>query len=147
MSKQVVIFAVCLAILNLSAPTMARAELVGTLQAVESHTRAEDLAKVSAALARSEVRAKFVELGVDPAAVDARVALKPGDLPARPDLDRYMTAAAGFEVVGRPDDARLAYQAALRHWPDAALPRLGLANLAATGARMGPTVRQPVICD
>lgn len=74
MSKQAVIFAVCLAILNLSAPTMARAELVGTLQAVESHTRAEDLAKVSAALARSEVRAKFVELGVDPAAVDARVA-------------------------------------------------------------------------
>lgn len=61
----------------------------------------------------------------------AIVVLRPGDLPATPDLERYMSAAASFEAVGRPEDARAAYLAAAQHWPEAALPRLGLANLAA----------------
>ena len=41
-----------------------------------------------------------------------------------------MTAAAGLEAVGLLHDAAPAYDAAARHWPDAALPRLALANLA-----------------
>ncbi len=74
MTQKALVFALCLAILNLSSPSVAQAGLVGTLQAVESHTRAQNLATVNAALARDEVRAKFLELGVNPAAGDARVA-------------------------------------------------------------------------
>jgi len=64
----------CLAMLNLGSPLVARAELVGTLQAVQASTRAQDLATVNSALARAEVRAQFAALGVEPAQVDARVA-------------------------------------------------------------------------
>jgi hypothetical protein len=59
------------------------------------------------------------------------VALEPGALPADPDLERYMAAAAGLEAVGRLDAAEQAYRTADARWPDAALPALGLANIAA----------------
>jgi hypothetical protein len=74
MSKHLIVYALCLALLNVGSPLVARAELGGTLQAVEASTRAQDLAAVSATLARQEVRAQFAALGVDPAQVDARVA-------------------------------------------------------------------------
>jgi hypothetical protein len=61
----------------------------------------------------------------------AVVALEPGTLPTRPDLIRYMEAAAGLEATGQAARARLAYEAAAKHWPNEPLPRLGLANLAA----------------
>lgn len=60
----------------------------------------------------------------------AMVALPPGSLPANPDFARYMEAAAGLEAVGRTDAAARAYEAAAAQWPDAALPLVGLANLA-----------------
>jgi tetratricopeptide (TPR) repeat protein len=56
--------------------------------------------------------------------------LRPGELPARPLLEPYMEAAAGFEALGRHDDAERAYAAAAAAWPESALPRLGLANVA-----------------
>ena len=74
MRNRFVIYFVCLAMLNLGSPLVARAELIGTLQAVEASTRAQDLATVNSALARDQVRAQFVALGVDPAQVDTRVA-------------------------------------------------------------------------
>jgi hypothetical protein len=74
MGKHLIVYALCLALLNVGSPLVARAELVGTLQAVEASTRAQDLAAVSATLAREEVRAQFAALGVDPAQVDARLA-------------------------------------------------------------------------
>ena len=75
MSKRFVVYVMCLAMLNLGSPLVARAELVGTLQAVQaSSTRAQDLATVNSALARAEVRAQFAALGVEPAQLDARVA-------------------------------------------------------------------------
>jgi hypothetical protein len=74
MSKRLVIYVSCLAILNLGSPLVARAELVTTLRAVETSTRAQDLATVNAALAREEVRAQFAALGVKPAQVESRVA-------------------------------------------------------------------------
>jgi hypothetical protein len=74
MSKHLIVYVLSLALLNVGSPLVARAELVGTLQAVEASTRAQDLATVSATLARQEVRAQFAALGVDPAQVDARVA-------------------------------------------------------------------------
>jgi hypothetical protein len=72
--RKAVVYALCLAVFNLGSPLVARAELVGTLQAVEAGTRAEDLATVSAALAKQEVREQMAALGVDPADIDARVA-------------------------------------------------------------------------
>ena len=74
MRNRFVIYFVCLAMLNLGSPLVARAELIGTLQAVEASTRAQDLATVNSALARDQVRAQFVALGVDPSQVETRVA-------------------------------------------------------------------------
>ena len=74
MRNRFVIYFVCLAMLNLGSPLVAQAELIGTLQAVEASTRAQDLATVSSALAREQVRTQFVALGVDPAQVETRVA-------------------------------------------------------------------------
>lgn len=68
------VYALCLAVLNLGSPMMAHAELVGTMQALEASTRTQDLATVSAALARDQVREQMTALGVDPTAVEARVA-------------------------------------------------------------------------
>lgn len=60
----------------------------------------------------------------------AMVAVPPGSMPANPDFARYMEAAAGLEAVERRDAAARAYEAAAAQWPDAALPLVGLANLA-----------------
>jgi hypothetical protein len=75
MFKRLLIQVVCVAMLNLGSPMVAHAGLIGTLQAVEADTRAQDLATVSAALARDQVREQFIALGVDPAEVEARVAV------------------------------------------------------------------------
>jgi hypothetical protein len=64
----------CLALLNLGSPMVAEAGLIGTLQAVETATRAQDLATVNAALARGQVRNQMLALGIEPAQVEARVA-------------------------------------------------------------------------
>ena len=74
MSRQFIVHLVCLALLNLGSPLVAEAGMIGTLQAVEATTRAEDLAAVNAALARDQVRGQLAALGVDPVQVDARVA-------------------------------------------------------------------------
>ena len=73
-SKRIVTYVLCAAILNLSSPLVANARIIGTLQAVESQSRAADLATVNAALARDQVRSQFQSLGVDPTQVEARVA-------------------------------------------------------------------------
>jgi hypothetical protein len=73
-SKRIVAYVLCAAILNLSSPLVANARIIGTLQAVESQSRAADLATVNAALARDQVRSQFQSLGVDPTQVEARVA-------------------------------------------------------------------------
>jgi len=74
LSKRIVAYVLCAAVLNLSSPLVANARVIGTLQAVESQSRAADLATVSGALARDQVRSQFEAMGVDPAKVDARVA-------------------------------------------------------------------------
>jgi hypothetical protein len=64
----------CVAVINLGSPLVARAGVIGTLQAVETQTRAADLATINSALAREQVRAQFAALGVDAAQIDTRVA-------------------------------------------------------------------------
>jgi len=64
----------------------------------------------------------------------ALVPVRPGELPADADFQRYMQAASSLEAVGRHEAAGEAYRAAAQAWPEQTLPRLGLANLAyATG--------------
>ncbi len=74
MFRRNLVYALCLAILNLGSPLVAHAGLVGTLQAVESNTRTDDIAAVNGALAKAEVREQMAALGVSPADIDARVA-------------------------------------------------------------------------
>jgi hypothetical protein len=64
----------CVAVLNLSSPLVAQAGVIGTLQAVEAQQRAADLATVSSALARDQVRAQLGAMGVDAAQVESRLA-------------------------------------------------------------------------
>jgi hypothetical protein len=74
MFKRSVIYVLCFAVLNLGSPMVANAAMIGTLQAVESGSRAQDLATVNASLSREDVRQQFVALGVDPAQVESRIA-------------------------------------------------------------------------
>jgi hypothetical protein len=97
-----VVYVVCLALLNLATPLVARAELVGTLQAVEAGTRAQDLATVNTALAKQEVRDRLAALGVDPADVDARVArLTDSELRTLADrMDQMPAGGDALAVIG-----------------------------------------------
>ena len=96
--RKAVVYALCVAVFNLGSPLVARAELVGTLQAVESSTRTQDLATVSAALARQEVRDQMTALGVDATAVDARVA-RLTDSELRTLADRMGEMPAGGDAL------------------------------------------------
>lgn len=96
--RKAVVYALCLAVFNLGSPLVARAELVGTLQAVEAGTRAEDLATVSAALAKQEVREQMAALGVDPADIDARVT-RLTDTELRTLADRMGEMPAGGDAL------------------------------------------------
>jgi tetratricopeptide (TPR) repeat protein len=59
----------------------------------------------------------------------ALVVLESGQLPASPDLDRYVKAAASLEAVGRLDAAERAYSRAREQWPRSVWPPLGIANI------------------
>jgi hypothetical protein len=99
MRNRFFVYALCLALLNVASPQAAQAALVGTLQAVEaSGTRAQDLAIVNSALAREQVRGQMAAMGVDPAAVDARVA-RLTDSELRSLADRMEQMPAGGDAL------------------------------------------------
>ncbi|MGB7737678.1 MAG: PA2779 family protein [Steroidobacteraceae bacterium] len=103
MRNKIFVYALCLALLNLASPQVSQAALVGTLQAVEaSGTRAQDLAIVNSALAREQVRNQMAAMGVDPAAVDARVArLTDSELQSLADRMQQMPAGGdALAVIG-----------------------------------------------
>jgi tetratricopeptide (TPR) repeat protein len=56
------------------------------------------------------------------------VLLLPGQRPAVPDFTRYMAAASDLDETGPRGAVIPAYRTAIELWPDAALPRLALAN-------------------
>jgi tetratricopeptide (TPR) repeat protein len=58
----------------------------------------------------------------------AMVLLQPGQLPARPDRIRYLSAVASAEGHTAPQGTLQAYDAALAHWSDDAIARFGRAN-------------------
>jgi hypothetical protein len=72
--KNSIIAILILSILQLSSPYVAQAAIIGTLESLEAAQREADLATVNAALAREEVRAKLLEMGVEPQDVATRVA-------------------------------------------------------------------------
>ena len=99
MRKQVCIYAVCIALLNLGSPQVAQAGLIGTVQAVAAaDSRTADLALVNATLAREQVRDQLTALGVDPAAVDARVA-RLSDTELRTLAERMQNVPAGGDAL------------------------------------------------
>jgi hypothetical protein len=98
MFKRSIVYALCLAILNLGVTQSAQAELVGTLQAVEAHGRAADVEAVSGALAREEVRRQLLAFGVDPAEVETRVA-RLGDGELRLLAERMESLPAGGDAL------------------------------------------------
>lgn len=56
------------------------------------------------------------------------VVLKPGDLPATAERDRYLRAARALEESGRHWEAVLAYDGALSRWPAEAQALMGLGS-------------------
>lgn len=75
----VALLSVSLVSLGLQAP--AAAGIVGTADAIAAVHQQSDLATVRSVLARDDVRGRMLELGVDPAEVDGRLAaLTPAEL-------------------------------------------------------------------
>ena len=54
--------------------------------------------------------------------------LRPGELPAAPDADRYIRSVAAIEAVGDSGNAVAGYLAATERWPEHSLGWLGLGN-------------------
>jgi len=68
-------------LISLGLQTPAVAGIVGTADAIASVQQQDDLATVRTVLARDDVRGRMLELGVDPAEVDGRLAaLTPAEL-------------------------------------------------------------------
>lgn len=70
----------------------------------------------------------------------AVVLLRPGTMPASPDLVRYLQAAAGLEAAGRLDDAAASFAAAAAQWEDAPLAWLALGNNAYARGALGGAI-------
>ena len=103
MIRKAFVYATCLALFNLGSPVVARAELVGTLQAVTTAgARADHVATVHAALAREQVRDRMAALGVDPADVETRVArLTDAELQTLADrIDQLPAGGDALAVIG-----------------------------------------------
>jgi tetratricopeptide (TPR) repeat protein len=67
----------------------------------------------------------------------AMLVLRPGELPAAASREHYLQAATEFEHDARPQDSLLAFDAALRRWPDEPLAWMGRAiSLEQAGERM-----------
>ncbi len=68
------VIAISLSLLNLGSPVIAMAGIIDTQTVIEAGQRDADLATIRAGLDRTDVRQQFTTRGVDPAAVDMRLA-------------------------------------------------------------------------
>ncbi len=82
----------------------------------------------SGTIRRQVVSARRFQVSWRQSGAWAMVVLRPGEMPANPDQDRYIEAVAALEEVGRYETALAGYQAALRQWPDGDSALLGLGN-------------------
>lgn len=74
MASKIVAFMLSVALVFAGTTSIANATLISTQQAVAVDARAQQEAQVRDALAREDVSRMMVEMGVDPADVDSRVA-------------------------------------------------------------------------
>ena len=74
MASKIVAFVLSVALVFAGTTSIANATLISTQQAVAVDARAQQEAQVREALAREDVSRMMVEMGVDPADVDSRVA-------------------------------------------------------------------------
>ncbi len=72
--KKAIIFTLVINILGMGFPQAAYAGLVGTEQLIDSSERVARLAKLERVLAQEVVRDQFLQMGVSPELVEARVA-------------------------------------------------------------------------
>ncbi len=56
------------------------------------------------------------------------VALRPGEMPALPDADKYIRSVAALEAVGDFESSIAGYEAATKQWPQELLAWFGLGN-------------------
>jgi hypothetical protein len=100
--RKTVVYVLIVSLLSMGSPMVVQAEIIGTLAGLESSQRDANLAKVSGALAREQVREQMRALGVDEAHVEARLAgLTDAELNTLAERIDNMPAGAGIlEVVG-----------------------------------------------
>lgn len=100
--KNTIVATLIASLLSLSSPALAQAQIIGTLESLEQAQRNADLAVVSGAFAREEVRAKLSEMGVAPEAVQTRLAsLTDAELRTlSQDIQSAPAGAGVIEVVG-----------------------------------------------
>jgi hypothetical protein len=76
------------------------------------------------------------------------VALRPGELPASPEPERYLRAVAAVEATAGAVDIVPAYRAATQRWPEFSLAWLGLGNASyAAGALQGAAAAYRRVLD
>lgn len=68
------------------------------------------------------------------------VVLRPGELPANPEPQRYLQAVAGLEETGRYHDALSGYDAALTRWPDSTVALYGVATANYQLGQLAPAI-------
>lgn len=92
----------CVSLVAAALPQPAQASMVGTMDALALEQRGDSLASARAALARDDVRARLLVLGVNPADVDARLAALTADeltlLSGK--LEELPAGAGVLEVLG-----------------------------------------------
>jgi hypothetical protein len=71
--RNLIIFPLIVSLVGLSWAPIARAELIGTQTLIELENRQKRIDRIHAVLARSEVRDRLIELGVDPREAQQRV--------------------------------------------------------------------------
>lgn len=74
MASKILAFVLSVALVFATTTSIANATLISTQEAVATEVRAAQEAEVRATLAREDVSKMLVEMGVEPADVDARVA-------------------------------------------------------------------------
>jgi hypothetical protein len=88
----------CMSLLSVAMPLPAQAAIVTTDRAVALEQRGAYVSTITAALARDDVRNRMVALGVDPAAIEARLGgLTDTELATL--AERIDNAPAGGEVL------------------------------------------------
>ena len=90
--------------------------------------RQETLLLRSGTEARLEMATRKFVRSWDSAGNWGVVVLRPGEMPARPDLDRYRRAVLGLEAAARYAEAAVAWQAALQYWPEDSVALFGLGS-------------------